>query len=85
MLVENLMCTPGLGVLAAKKKLGKSYMMLQAAQNIAGGMPFLGLPTKQGHVCYMALEDGEARIKARLEQQHAISNLPITYIYEFPF
>jgi len=52
---------------------------LQLAQSVAAGAPFLGLPTKQSSCLYLALEDGERRLRQRLEMQHSDLNLNITY------
>ncbi|MFC2024488.1 AAA family ATPase [Chloroflexota bacterium] len=83
-LVEDLLTTPGLAVLAGKKKLGKSWMTLQLAQCVASGKPFLGKATRQGSVLYLALEDGERRLKQRLESQGANHKLPIRYSHWWP-
>ena len=46
-------------------KSGKSWMMLQLADAVSRGRPFLGHATNQGTVLYLALEDGPARIQRR--------------------
>jgi hypothetical protein len=83
-LVEDLLTTPGMAVLAGKKKIGKSWLVLQLGQSVAAGAPFLGKATRQGEVIYLALEDGERRLKQRLEMQNTIRGLPITYITDWP-
>jgi DNA-binding transcriptional ArsR family regulator len=83
-LVDNLIATPGLSILAAKKKVGKSFMAVQLAQSVAAGSAFLGMRTKQGKVVHMALEDGERRLQGRLVRQRSERNLPIIWIYGFP-
>ncbi len=83
-LVENLLVEVGTAVLAAPKKRGKSWMALQLAQCVASGEAFLGMAVRQGPVTYLALEDGEGRLKQRLEMQKARSKLSITYLWEFP-
>lgn len=82
-LVENFVVRPSAGVLASPKKRGKSWMVLQLAQCVAQGTDFLGLKTQQGAVVYLALEDGERRLKQRLLSQDTIKGLPITYVYKF--
>jgi DNA-binding transcriptional ArsR family regulator len=82
-LIQDLISIPGTAVLASPKKRGKSWMALQLSQDIASGAPFLGKATKRGAVIYMALEDGERRLKQRLEKQQTKRGLPITYIWEF--
>ncbi len=81
-LVDKFLVEIGLAIIAAKKKMGKSWMALQLAQCIAIGEAFLDMAVKQGPVVYLALEDGERRLRQRLEMQKARSNLPITYLWE---
>ncbi|MFC1903742.1 AAA family ATPase [Chloroflexota bacterium] len=83
-LVQDLIITPGLVVLAGKKKSGKSWMTLQLAQCVASSKPFLGKETTQGKVVCLALEDGERRLKYRLERQTANPKLPIRYCPSWP-
>uniref|UniRef100_A0A6M3JK91 Putative ATPase domain containing protein n=1 Tax=viral metagenome TaxID=1070528 RepID=A0A6M3JK91_9ZZZZ len=51
----------------APPKAGKSFMCLQLARCIGSGLPFLGMPTKQGRVLYiqpeMAIETLQDRMK----------------------
>jgi len=82
-LVDELIPTPGTAILAAPKKRGKSWLGLQLAQSVAAGKPFLGMATIQGSVIYLALEDGDRRLRQRLEMQNAARGLPITYITQF--
>jgi biotin operon repressor len=82
-LVENFIVIPSTGVLASPKKRGKSWMALQLGQCVAQHTDFLGLKTRQGKVVYLALEDGERRLKQRLLLQNTIAGLPITYVYKF--
>ncbi|MFC1993061.1 AAA family ATPase [Chloroflexota bacterium] len=83
-LVKDLIITPGLVVIAGKKKSGKSWMTLQLAQCVASGTPFLGKKTKKGNVVYLALEDGERRLQHRLEKQGANNDQPIRYSCWWP-
>lgn len=46
-------------------KVGKSWLMLQLADCVSRGKPFLSRETNQGAVLYLALEDGPARIQRR--------------------
>jgi hypothetical protein len=82
-LVDGLIVKPSLCILAAPKKRAKSWMGLQLSQCVASGNPFLGLTTRQGAVIHMALEDGDRRLRQRLEMQHAPTGLPITYVSKF--
>lgn len=57
----------GLTILAAKPKLGKSWLMLGVGVAIAAGGRALGLlEVDQGPVLYMALEDTQRRLQGRL-------------------
>lgn len=58
----------GLTLLAGSSKCGKSIMSLQLACSVAKGEPFLGFPTSQCGVLYLALEDTYRRIQRRLVQ-----------------
>src|SRR5262245_9126402 len=57
----------GLGLRIGKPKAGKSWLLFQLAIAVASGEPFLGMPTHQGDVLLLALEDGRRRLKTRLE------------------
>lgn len=83
-LVEGMLVDCGTGVLAGPKKKGKSWLGLQLSQAVASGADFLGRHVKQGSVVHFALEDGERRIQKRLQQQHTVAGLPITYFYSWP-
>ena len=63
--VNGLISQDGLTVLAGKQKSGKSFGLMQMAQCIASGIPFINRRTKQGDVLYLALEDGLRRLKFR--------------------
>jgi hypothetical protein len=56
----------GLGLLAAKPKIGKSWLIYQAAVAIATGGDILGRTALKGDVLYLALEDGELRAQSRI-------------------
>lgn len=58
----------GMGVLVAKPKLGKSWMVLDLCLAVAQGEPFLGFPTRQHGTLYLALEDGKSRMQTRLRR-----------------
>ena len=54
-------------LLAGRPKSGKSWLLLQLAQAVDSGMMFIGKPTTQAPILYLALEDGDRRIH---ERQH---------------
>ncbi len=59
----------GVSLLAGKPKMGKSWLALSLAISIAQGQVALGgLPTRQGSVLYLGLEDNEQRICSRVSQ-----------------
>ena len=55
----------GCTILSGMPKVGKSYYALQLAACVASGKDFLGKPTRQGTVLYLALEDDNTRISER--------------------
>jgi hypothetical protein len=56
----------GCYMLAARPKVGKSWLALQACLGVAYGEPVLDREVKQGVAIYLALEDNERRLQARL-------------------
>lgn len=65
--VDDLI-TPGLTVIAAPPKAGKSWYALAMQLAIATGRPFHGRDTKRAKVLYCALEDSQRRIQSRLKK-----------------
>ncbi len=64
--IPNLL-PEGVSLLAGKPKMGKSWLALGLAISIAQGHNALGsLPTNQGAVLYLGLEDNEQRICSRM-------------------
>lgn len=61
----------GLGILAGRPKLGKSFLALQLAVAVGSGGFFLDRPVPRGHVLYIALEDSPRRLRGRLRQMGA--------------
>ena len=58
----------GLALLAGRPKLGKSWLGLNLAVDVAEGALALDrIKTTRGEVLYMALEDGERRMQERLQ------------------
>ena len=52
--IEGLL-PAGTHILAGAPKIGKSFFVLQMAYQVSLGRPFLGFPTQQGMVLYLAL------------------------------
>lgn len=70
-LVDGLLMTHSVAVLAAAPKVGKTFLGLEFALSLACGRPFLGrYRTHKAKTAYIALEDGEESIGERL---HALS------------
>lgn len=66
----------GLGIVSAPPKVGKSFMMLQIAVCVATGTSVFGcLPAHRRQVLYMALEDGERRLKKRAAKMPNVSRV----------
>lgn len=76
----NGLIPSGAILLSGMFKVGKSWMMLQLADCVSQGKPFLGHDTNQGKVLYLALEDGPARIKERASKM-GISISENVYIF----
>ncbi len=58
----------GTYLLAGAPKIGKSFLVLQMAYQVSMGEQFLGFPSRQGTVLYLALEDTYERLQKRLAQ-----------------
>jgi uncharacterized membrane protein len=56
----------GLMVLAARPKIGKSWLALDLALATATGGRLLGRPARRGDVLYLGLEDSDRRMQGRL-------------------
>lgn len=66
--VDGVMAT-GLTLLVAAPKIGKSWMALDLAYQVAsGGKAFGCIPVKKRPVLYFALEDGQRRLNGRLRK-----------------
>ena len=79
-IVENLL-TPGLSMLAADPKLGKSWFALLMCLRISQGQSFLGYKTTKSACMYLALEDSDNRVKTRIKKLYDGSTLPDTFGY----
>lgn len=75
--VRGLICE-GLTLLVGASKIGKSWFVLDMCLSVAAGEPFLGKPTTQGHVLYLALEDVEARLKDRTLKITQAKGIPVS-------
>jgi len=55
----------GITILASPPKFGKSWMCMDLAISVASGTEFMGLSTHKQGVIYLALEDGDYRLRDR--------------------
>nr|WP_318686755.1 AAA family ATPase [uncultured Acetatifactor sp.] len=58
----------GLSLFCGAQKIGKSWLMLKLCLCISQGLPLWEMPTAQGDVLYLCLEDTLSRIQDRLFQ-----------------
>ena len=63
--VENFL-PQGFHILAGTPKVGKSWLLLSLCLQVSKGESFWNLPTTQGSVLYLCLEDSVNRIQQRL-------------------
>ena len=75
------MLSPGLSMLAADPKIGKSWFALLMCLCVSQGRKFLGYSTKKSNVLYLALEDSDNRMKARIKSIFDGDKLPDTFNY----
>ncbi len=66
-IVENLLPSSGLSILAGKPKAGKSTLARQLAVAVAQGNLFLDRATVKGGVLYLALEEKISEVKEHFE------------------
>lgn len=64
-IVKNFL-PAGLNILASPPKYGKSWMVLDLCLSVAFGGRFLGCKTNRTGALYLALEDSQRRLKARM-------------------
>lgn len=85
-MIEGLL-PPGVTLLAAPRKQGKSWFALDVALCIAGDKDFWGRKTKHGKVLLFALEDTRGRMKRRINEQldydDAPEDLLVSYTTEY--
>jgi hypothetical protein len=84
--VDGLL-SEGATVFAGAPKAGKSFMALGLAIAIAaGGRALSSIPVEQGDVLYLALEDGDKRMKKRLTAMLCGGAVPkrLTFAYNYP-
>ncbi len=63
--VDGLIPT-GLILFCGSQKIGKSWLMLKLCLCVSQGIPLWDMPTREGDVLYLCLEDTFCRIQDRL-------------------
>jgi len=64
-IIADFMST-GLHILGGPPKIGKSWLILWMAIQVANGEPVWNMETERGTVLYLALEDNRQRLQSRL-------------------
>jgi hypothetical protein len=64
----------GLTFLIGKPKVGKSWLAMQLALSVMTGGKMLNQDVEKGRVLYLALEDNERRLQARMRKQGWIAH-----------
>ena len=87
-LVEGLLPADAVTAIVGKSGSGKTFAALAIALAVASGIPFLGMPTKQGPVLYLCGE-GRHGIRKRCEAWAThfgipLASLPIFMSYSLP-
>jgi DNA-binding transcriptional ArsR family regulator len=70
----------GLAIIAGKPKTGKSWLALNLAAAVSIGGSVLGrIKVERGDVLYLALEDGERRLRTRIDAIKALPTDRLTF------
>ena len=77
-ILEGILPSGGMSLLAAKPKVGKTTLAFNLAVAVSRGSDFLGRKTEKGTVVYLALEEKRGEIKKKLTAA-GISHEPITF------
>lgn len=64
--IPGIFCE-GLSVIGGRPKVGKSWLMLQAAWSVGAGGRFFDQQVERGDVLYLALEDSPRRLQDRIK------------------
>jgi hypothetical protein len=70
-LLDGILPSGGLSLLAAKPKTGKSTLARCLALQVARGEPFLGRGTQRGAVIYLALEEKRSEVRSHFRDMGA--------------
>jgi hypothetical protein len=77
-LVKGLLAAKSVAIVAGDSTIGKSPLVLQLALAVTGGVPFLGMPTKQGRVLYFDLENSLSDCKGMRDALVRFLGLDVT-------
>jgi hypothetical protein len=83
-IINQLVKADSLTILTARMKFKKTFMALQQSISVSTGSPFLNYATQKSKVLYYALEDGQTRIKTRLENMHAPALTSVIFKFSLP-
>lgn len=82
-LVDDILTSDELFLLAASPRAGKSLLAFTLAKAVANGGKFLGRPTTQGPVIYVRCEDSDTKTKERELKQGWTEGMPVYWLDKF--
>jgi hypothetical protein len=77
--IPGIFCE-GLSIIGGRPKVGKSWLMLQAAWSVGVGGRFFDQKVERGNVLYLALEDSPRRLKDRIKAMGIGHEANITFV-----
>lgn len=80
-IVEDML-TPGVCVLGAPQKIGKTFFCLQLAIAISKGESFMGRHVQKKRVLYIALEDSKSKLNKRIKTFGVTLNRNLDFRFE---
>lgn len=80
-LVADLLPLPGLSLLSAKPKCGKSTLARTLAASIELGTPFLGRETQKGKVLFCSFEESRRKMKKEFSPMGLPPETQIRFVY----
>ncbi len=82
-IVDGFLLRTEVTLLSAEAKLGKTWFLLQLAECVAAGIPFLGWRTEPGAVLYLNMEVGAAMMQQRarmVAERLGIEDPPVYFV-----
>jgi hypothetical protein len=80
--IDGLLPASGSLLVGAKKKVGKSVLLLNAAKAVARGEPFLGRRTQQGRVLYVSIDEPKTITRSRIAAMGFVDADPIDWFFD---